>query len=346
MTATATVPPLAGTLGRLAALDPYLTAGIGQPTGADWHRLDGVVAGGQVDRWLADLMAQHGGQSNVAGAYLGAWLAGAVLTVPVAALVLERRVPVLAAGDVWVHRHPEGWFDRIALRAPAVAVLAGDAAGGHADSRVLPDEAGLLEAFAEQLVATLEPLLGAVRARARYGLRGLWGAVADDLTGTALWAAELAGRDQAEQRAHGADPGQAWRVGTALTDRVATRVPQLRARPRLFPVSWSRGKALAQVKGTCCLYFRTYDGVPDPSGEGYCTTCPFREDESRRRRLRDHLEHRDKEQTCRGQRHLAAAARCADRRHPRRPVSDVGDDRLPRERGQGARRARGRRAMT
>lgn len=285
---TTTASPLAETFRRLAALDAYLAAEIGEPAsegGADWYRLDGIVAGGEVDRWLADLTARYGGRPNIAGAFLGAWLAGAVITVPVAALVLERRVPVLAAGGVWIHQHPDGWFDGIALRAPTVALLAGDAARDHPDSRVAEDEAALFDAYTEQLVAVLEPLLAAVRARARYGLRGLWGAVADDLTGTAVWVAGEAGRDQVE----------AWRVGAALSDRVAARVPQLRTRARPFPVSWSGGEALSQVKGTCCLDFRTYDGVPDPSGDGYCVTCPFRDDGSRRQRLRAYLERRHEE---------------------------------------------------
>jgi hypothetical protein len=223
--------PLAQTAGRLAALDEYLAAEVtADPGGGDWYRLDAVVADGHLDRWLAALVAQKRGKGDLAGSYLGTWLAETVVTVPVAALVLEQRAPDVTAGNVLVHRHSEGWFDRIALGSPVVGLLPGDPHAGHPDAVVLDDEAALWDWYAVRLLATLGPLLGAVRARTPYGLRGLWGAVADGLCGTALRVARLAG-----------DDGRAaWRVGEALADHVARRIPQLRTRPRPFPVVGGR----------------------------------------------------------------------------------------------------------
>jgi hypothetical protein len=106
--------------------------------------------------------------------------------------------------------------------------------------------------LADELVALLTPVFAAVRARLPYGLAGMWGSVADGL---------------AEH--------------PALVDAVAARVPRLRARPRFQTVRWSGGHHRAVVRGTCCLWYKVFPGDPDPAGEGYCTSCPHRTDDSR-----------------------------------------------------------------
>jgi len=119
----------------------------------------------------------------------------------------------------------------------------------------------------------------AVRRRASYGRYGMWGQVADDLCGTALRAARRADLD-----------GEAaWDEAQAVLDLVAAQVPELRARPRLFPVTWRGGEALFSVKGTCCLWYKTRK-APDLGGEGYCGSCPLRDDECRRARFTGWLE--------------------------------------------------------
>ncbi len=270
--------PVVATFARLRQLDEYLEAEVGPPEGAGWYSLDTVVSGGHLDSWLEDLARDHDGQRDVAGAYLGSGLAGAVVTVPVSALVAERRVPHLRAG-LWLHRHNEGWFDRVAYTSTEVDVLADDPEAGHPHAVVVADQATLAERFAQCLVETLTPLLEAVRRRTPYGLRGLWGGVADEVTGTALRAA----------RQTNTDGWAAWALSQAVLDHVAASQIHLR-RPRPFPVSWSGGEALFQVKGTCCLYYKTHDGPLDPDGDSYCTTCPFRDDDNRLSRLRHQLE--------------------------------------------------------
>lgn len=272
--------PAVATLARLRHLDEYLAAEIGPPQGDDWYPIDSLVSGNHIGSWLDDLARDNGGQRDVAGAYLGSWLTGAVVSVPVSAMVLERRVPLLGAG-LWLHRHDEGWFDRIAFASAKLNVLADDTDADHPDAMVLADQTALAEHYAESLVKILTPLLGAVRQRAPYGSGGLWGAVADDVTGTALGAARLAG----------SDGWAAWALSQVVLDHVAARQTHLRRRPTPFPVSWSGGEALFQVKGTCCLYYKTHDGPPDPESDSYCSTCPFRGNDDRLSRLRHHLEH-------------------------------------------------------
>ncbi|MBW3574586.1 MAG: (2Fe-2S)-binding protein [Actinobacteria bacterium] len=272
--------PVAVTFARLRHLDEHLAAEVGQPEGSEWYSLDTVVSGGHLDSWLESLVREKDGQRDVAGAYLGSWLTGALVSVPVSALVLERRVPHVGAG-LWLHRHQEGWFDRVAFASARVDVLADDPQADHPDAVVLADEATLADRYAESLVETLTPLLEAVRRGAAYGLRGLWGAVADDITGTALRVA----------RQTGTDGWAAWNLSQAVLDHLAARQTLLRRRPTPFPVTWRGGEALFQVKGTCCLYYKTHDGPLDPDGDSYCITCPFRYDDNRLSRLRRQLEH-------------------------------------------------------
>lgn len=272
--------PLSSTFARLQHLDEYLIAEVGPPRGENWYDLDRVVDDGYLDAWLNDLARAHDGQRDVAGAYLGSWLARTLVGVPVAALVLERRMPHLGGG-VWLHRHEDGWFDRVAFASASVDVLADDPDTGRCDTVVFDDPTTLHDRYAEALVATLSPLLQAVRRRASYGLRGLWGAVADDIAGAALHAA----------RQSGTDGWAAWSQADIVLDRLATRQENMRKRPSPFPVTWSGGESLFQVKGTCCLYYKTHDGPLDPDGDSYCTTCPFRYDDNRLARLRCLLEH-------------------------------------------------------
>ena len=260
--------PLAATLARIAAVDPWFGASVGPPAGEGWFRLADVRAGELAPR-IDALAARHGGHRDVAGSYLGGWLSGAAVISPVAALVLDRRLPD-PDSPVWVHGHEDGWFDTVAFERPDVLVLADDAAADHPDTVVVA-EAELAPRFAAGLVARLAPALEAVRSLAPFGRRGLWGAVADEVASAALWAARSGGTDQQA----------AWRTAEAVIDAVAAEVPWLRARPAPYPVAGS----LFSVKGTCCLFHKTQPGPPDPCGESYCTSCPFRDDGSRRERL-------------------------------------------------------------
>jgi hypothetical protein len=171
----------------------------------------------------------------------------------------------------------------VAVVVPRLAVLPDDPAAAHPDAEVVPDLSRLRRWFAQRAVATLDPLLSAVREVGRYPLRNLWGAVADDLCGSAVWAVRESVGDLARTEA-------AWAETQALLDDVAALAPHLKVRPRPFPVSWSRGTALFQVRGTCCLYFRTPEAGQRSEEERYCGSCPFREDGQRHRMWADRLE--------------------------------------------------------
>jgi hypothetical protein len=207
------------------------------------------------------LLHEAKGHRDVAASYLAAWLAGAVAE-PVAAAVHWHRCawPVMA-DNLAVRRHPDGWFD-------ALAVLGTERREG-AD-----DVAALRQLVAAELVALLSPIFQVVRGWAPYGTPGMWGSVADGIAADALHRARL----------EGCDGEAAWREAGLLIDALAARVPQLRVRPTLCEVPSSGGCSHLSVRGTCCLYYKVSGQPRDPFGESYCTSCPLRDDGDRRRR--------------------------------------------------------------
>jgi hypothetical protein len=154
-----TVGPLAATFRRLAAADPWFSAEVGPPAGEGWLRFDVATLDNRLSDWVDELATRHEGRRDVAGSYLGGWLAGAAIIVPTAALVLERRLPD-PSGPLWVRRHPDGWFDRVAYERPHLLVTHTDAAASHRDATSV-DERDLFgthaQSLAEQLLsATLD----------------------------------------------------------------------------------------------------------------------------------------------------------------------------------------------
>jgi hypothetical protein len=260
-----TSAPVEQTAARLAALDEW--AGFSVRPGVGWFPLD--AAEGFFDGWLELLIAEHGGR-NVAGSTLGSSLAGAVVGPTVGAILLDRRCPDPSMANLIARPGDTGEFEARGVRTLALAVLPDDPAAGHPDSVVLPDEDALDDWWASRAAATLTPLFEAVRTRAPFGLRNLWGLAIDDVTATALWLAELAGHDQQA----------AWARAQRLLDALSPYAPVRFTRSRPFPVA---GR-LHQVRGTCCLYYRS-KAEPGPPDEIRCDTCPLRDDESRHARL-------------------------------------------------------------
>jgi hypothetical protein len=276
--------PLAATLQALNDRESriLLSNGDWPPGGQDWFPVSRIIEDPKlVGSWIDALLAgEANGRRDVAGSYLSGWFGGMLASTAACSLILQGRTWPLYAAGVALHRHPDGWFDRLALRSPAVLVLAGDPADGHPDARVFDDVDQLRSRLAEEIMRLVEPLFVSIRAATRYPLRSMWGSLADGIVGQALWTVRSSG-----------DSGRvAWSEATDLLDQLAGRVPLLKTRPTPVPVDWSNGSAYLWVKGTCCLYFKAYEGKPDPCGEGYCNSCPFRQDASRLRRWAAWLE--------------------------------------------------------
>lgn len=268
--------PLADTLARLDAADEYCRFVAGEPGGDGWHRLDEVLADAALlDDWYQTIVEGAAcGKRDVAGSYFAGWISGVIVDTAVIALMAQQRSWPLCDTNLAVHRHDEGWFDGLAVLAPDVRMLSSDPDAGHPHAvsfdRVDPLRAVLID----EIVGLAGRLFAEVRARAPYGMRGMWGALADGLAASLVHAADDAGDDV----------DAAWHGATALFDALDERVGAPFTRPRLDRTEWSGGCSSFTVKGTCCLYYKTVDGTAGLSGDDYCATCPLRDEGWRRER--------------------------------------------------------------
>ena len=160
------------------------------------------------------------------------------------------------------------------------ALRAQNVDGCPPDVQVLADVEVLRAQFADDVVGLLTPVFGHIRAHASFGLSGMWGTIADAVADQVVQAAERDGMDVAA----------AWCQVAALTAALAERVPLLRARPSLAPVTWSGGVTHMTVRGTCCLFHKISGCELDPVGDAYCVNCPSRDPADRRRRWAAELE--------------------------------------------------------
>jgi len=227
------------------------------------------------DLFAATLANVPNGARDVAGSYLASFAADTI-TVPVArALRTCRRGIVVDADTTWIRQHRDGWFDGVALEAD-VLVLADDPMVGRAGTIAVDDRAQLTHLTVERLAAVLGPLFASVRARAPYGVRGMWGAVADSIAADATWRAHV----------ECADVAQAWNDAQPVIHALAAVVPV--TRPTLARVDRAGHVAHLTIRGTCCLYYKSVDH-PDGAPVEYCTSCPLGTDEERRRRQEEWL---------------------------------------------------------
>lgn len=253
------------------------------PATSDWHEVSVLVADpGAVDALIQRLLdGDAAGHRDVAGSYLASWLAGPVAQLVTGAWLDGGRVLHLELDQVSVHFHADGWVDGVVVTDAGLTVGANDAAARLAGVCVVDEPEERRGLVAEQIRAVASPIFAAVRARAPYGRSGMWGSLADGLTGGTLYSEQ--------RRPGGGDAGRAWIEVDALIDELAGLVPELRARPRRQLIPWSGGTRHQSVRGTCCLYYKTCSD-PDPCGDGYCSSCPHRPDESRAQRISRWLE--------------------------------------------------------
>jgi len=275
---TIATSPLADTFQRLRAFDELCRANIDVHRADGWLHLSDVPERG-LDELFAAVIRPGPRRRDYAGATVAATLVDALVSTALPPLLLERRLPDVSPANVSVLLHEtEWWFTQVSLHEPLCWVLPSDDAAADSSVCVVAEVAVLHRRLAVTLADAVTPWFDAIRARAPFGRRGMWGQLADDLCGSALWTA----------RASGLDPNAAWREANAILDHVGEAFAELRVRPRRFPVRWSGGESLWQVKGTCCLWYTTADDHSDD--DAFCTSCPLRPDDVRHERLRDWLE--------------------------------------------------------
>lgn len=255
---------VAATVGRLDASSAWRRFEVDEP-GEGWVRLaDRLGDAGGLDAWYrTELAATARGHADLAGALIVYRLAGALAELVAGPLLDQRRCLELAPAAISLRFGDAARLDALSVSAPVAAVLAGDPDAGSPGSRVVAAPADMPAMAVDGLMAVFGPLAHAVRARAPFGLRGMWGTLADHL-------AEVAVRRAREQ---GRDVEAAWSAVSALIADLAAREPLLRARPRRQAVRWPGGTDLLVAKGTCCLIYKAAagpgPGVPaDGAGRG------------------------------------------------------------------------------
>lgn len=266
---------VAETIRRVDATDDGYAYTTGPaPTGRGWWVLADLLAQpGALEALLQDLLdGDADGHLDVAGSYLASWLSGPVAQLLTTAWRREGRVLHVGLDQLSVHRHDDGWVDAVSVGAARLTVAPGDPAAGVDGVAVVGSPDGRCALAVAGIRDVAAAVFDAVRDRAPYGRAGMWGSLADGVAGTTLLAEQ--------GTTGGGDPGQAWDDVEVLLDELARQVPQLRARPRRQLLRWAGGTRHQSVRGTCCLYHKTCTD-PDPSGEGYCSSCPHRPDESR-----------------------------------------------------------------
>lgn len=252
--------PLADSLARLDGR--VHTARVGRPEG--WLDIDAVA--GDRDRFLAAMEYAAAGYDTArmdikGNRFLEIWT-WLVATPAAATILLDRRLPDIAAANLAVHPQPFGEIAPVALRSPRFWCLPVDPAAGHADATVVEDERALvLELNAMLARRHLPALVAATNAHCRRGQRALWRSATDQLIGAFTRAgAALEREDDAVALARIAGEGE-----TPMRTEVRIRRFELDGLP----------SHTMHLRDGCCLYYRVNGRPPN------CSNCPLIDEERR-----------------------------------------------------------------
>ena len=251
--------PLAQTLARLRLANPYLRVHLGDPRDIGGFSLAAILDGDspRLSEHLAAMAAhyQTDDREVLARFYLSGY-SFHLAHVALGAFVRERRVPLLEPASLGLACNAVGFPIALTLSQEWFFALPGDAVH-HPLARHVEDEEALRTQLRNQLVLAFQPVILALRQRARLGERALWIAAAETCA-NALVSALPAGAsvDVARQQ-----------VQALLGDPHSP----LRAHPEVIgsPVRASGKERLGILGSDCCCMYRL-------SGQPYCATCPHR----------------------------------------------------------------------
>lgn len=261
--------PIARTLDRVAVAGDGgmdLSSRTRVPDEPGWVRVDELAADGNL---LADIMDRIGrayGESGrpFTGTSLLRGYLWRMLGPAVAAFLLERRVPDLRAGSVALRFGGDGSVEDVAFAGESFAVLPQDADAAHPAAKVLPSERELLftlrDALAETHLAVLAPALRGLGVR--RGSRALRQVFADSCAEAFVFGGRYLGREA---------------EGVGLAETLLAGPSPLSAPVNYRVLEYPGGSEATRVRNTCCLYYKT--------GNGVCFTCPRKTDEERVRQL-------------------------------------------------------------
>lgn len=252
---------------NVGASRPILAAIPAEP---GWLGIDVLLNGGGLDGAFAACLEQRAGQRrDLAGSLLAMRFSGALVEVAIRLLLDHGGALEANPAQIAFHRGEDGDIDGVAFDDAVVHV-------GTTPGTAVPALAPAAYAVtADTLVAALAPIFAAVRALAPFGVRGMWGNLADQC---GLHATRVV-------RAGRVEPSVGWAVAMHLVDAIGTAGGVLGGRPTLIESPTSDGTTWYSGKGTCCLIYKLRDEADRSTGEGYCSTCPLPPGEVRLARL-------------------------------------------------------------
>jgi hypothetical protein len=279
--------PLARASAAIRARDDEQVIELGRPGEGDWVLFRDVAGGetvGDLLDWMAGEDPDRRRPRDVAASYLASWFDSCMVGPAATLLVLEGILPDVSPDNLWLRRHAtQAWFDRIAYERTTFGCLESDAAASHPDARPVATRDELVVRLADAVVEHLAPLFAAIRADAPYGIRGMWGSLADDLAGSLTWITRRTDGDASEQRL-------VWEAADEILHAIAERAPLLRVRPTAVDVEWSAGSTIFCRRGTCCLFYKTPEASELGDADRYCSSCPLRDPDDQLRRWAGWLE--------------------------------------------------------
>jgi hypothetical protein len=280
MTATALVSgsPLAATLARVAALDPYLKAQTITRLHGDWFAATELIDDSQrLHESLHRIMRPYSLEDreiaaknrHIAASFLINSYAWALPAAAIGAYLSERRVPDLDPSNVALRfseaaEEEEGGLE-IAFLSDRMAVLPDDPAAGQPDVIVVDESSQLREWMRLRLERHLQPIIEAIYGRTRFGRRAQWNLVADDCAALFLWVGQRI-RDQQRSCAEG------------LAFVGAPDSPMRQSRTGYFTLEYAGHCETFRKRGGCCLYYKLSAGQN-------CSTCSLIAEEERDGRL-------------------------------------------------------------
>ncbi|MFG2914178.1 (2Fe-2S)-binding protein [Kitasatospora sp. NPDC048298] len=277
--APAPTTPGAPSYHRLSGLTPILTVRCARPRHGDgWLTAADLAARPETVRELIAHDARQGLarygrplRPDVAagfGLHRFVWPVSLLFTLP---WFLERRVPLLALGDVALRRHPDAV--ELTVRPAEFVCLPEDPAAGSGQAGAVPDEPALAAALRSALGAFLAPVLTAFGPEARRGPRVLWAMATDAVVEGLCYAGGLLG----EQERARAELSALLAPGEPLDP---AHTPGADDRPAPAPAPFTPGAGFAppapradcapgpeRSRASCCLVY-----TADP--QDMCGGCP------------------------------------------------------------------------
>lgn len=248
--------PLAQTLARLRLANPYLRVHLGNPGEFGGFSLPAILEDDPplLDAHLAAMAAQYqtDEQEVLARFYLSGF-SFHLAHFAVGVFMREQRVPVLEPASLGLTYNKISFPIALSLCQEQFFCLRSDDAAHHPAALPVDGEAALRAQLRSQVVIAYQPLISALRKRARLGERALWIAAAETCANVLVEALP---------------PRTSASVARAKVESLLGHTASpLRANPEIVSATGDDRSPFGVLGHDCCAMFR----LPN---QPYCTTCP------------------------------------------------------------------------